>query len=107
MKNYRCVFLYPSGSTTIEVTAADGEKAITAAAEAIDAGDYDRVEIWDGAVLVVTRATPRSWNALETPQVAASASSLPRRPAANPLGQSPKTGPGFRAAQTVRKGVKG
>lgn len=64
MKSYRCVFRYASGNTTIDIAADDGERAIEAAASAINAGDYDRVEVWDGATLLLIRATPRAWDAL-------------------------------------------
>ncbi|MCC6913914.1 MAG: hypothetical protein IT566_09455 [Rhodospirillaceae bacterium] len=64
MKSYRCVFNYAGGNTTIDITADDGACAIEAAAAAINAGDYDRVEVWDGDTLLLTRATPRAWDAL-------------------------------------------
>lgn len=64
MQSYRCVFSYASGKTTIAVSANDGAEAIDAAASAIGAGDYDRVEVWDGETLLLTRTTPRAWNAL-------------------------------------------
>jgi hypothetical protein len=92
MKSYRCVFSYASGNTTIDILADDGEKAIEAAATAISPGDYDRVEVWDGQTLLVTRTTPRAWDALgdasppepivtapEQPQTARLPPSLPRR----------------------------
>jgi len=64
MKSYRCVFNYTGGNTTIDIAAADGEQALTAAASAIIAGDYDGVEVWDGDTLLITRTTPRSWDRL-------------------------------------------
>ncbi|MGE4064321.1 MAG: hypothetical protein AB7E79_13220 [Rhodospirillaceae bacterium] len=64
MKSYRCVFSYSGGNTTINVTAEDGAHAITAAGNAITAGDYDRVEVWDDDVLVLVKTTPRAWDAL-------------------------------------------
>jgi hypothetical protein len=64
MKSYRCVFSYAGGNTTIDVVAGDGDLAIEAAASAITAGDYDRVEVWDGDTLVLARTTPRAWDAL-------------------------------------------
>jgi hypothetical protein len=89
MKSYRCVFSYAGGNTTIDITAADGERAIEAASTAINAGDYDRVEVWDDGSLLITRATPRAWDALgevlppepmpEAVQTSPRATSLPRR----------------------------
>lgn len=64
MKSYRCVFTYAGGNTTIDIAADDGEQAVEAAASAINAGDYDRVEVWDGDDLLLTRTTPRAWDAL-------------------------------------------
>ncbi len=92
MKSYRCVFSYASGNTTIDIAADDGECAIEAAASAISPGDYDRVEVWDGETLLLTRTTPRAWDALgdtpppeptavtlDQPQTAPLSPSLPRR----------------------------
>lgn len=64
MKGYRCVFNYAGGNMTIDIAADDGERAIEAASAAINAGDYDRVEVWDGETLLLTRATPRAWDTL-------------------------------------------
>lgn len=64
MKNYRCVFTYTGGNTTIEVTADDGTHAIEVAAAAISAGDYDRVDVWDGEDLLITKNTVRAWDSL-------------------------------------------
>ncbi len=84
MKSYRCVFTYSGGNTSIAVTAPDGACALTEASSAIDAGDYDRVEVWDGDLLVMTRTTPRAWDALgaltSAEPAAMASSSLPRRP---------------------------
>jgi hypothetical protein len=92
MQSYRCVFSYAGGNTTIDVTADDSEAAVAAAASAISAGDYDRVEVWDGDTLLITKTTPRAWDALgdipapepapvipEQPQTAPLPVSLPRR----------------------------
>ncbi len=79
MKSYRCVFNYAGGNTTIDIAADDGERAIEAAATAINAGDYDRVEVWDGETLLLTRATRRAWDALgELPQPEPMAPEQPR-----------------------------
>jgi hypothetical protein len=67
MKNYRCVFNYAGGKTTTEVAADDCEGAVEAAAAAINAGDYDRVEVWDSETLLLTRSTPRAWDTLGDP----------------------------------------
>ena len=84
MKNYRCVFSYSGGSTTITIAAVDGEQAIEIAAGEIHAGDFDRVEVWEGAVLVVQRTTPRAWDALgeyeERPDASSSHSAPPAGP---------------------------
>ena len=64
MKSYRCVFNYAGGNTTIDVTASDGERAIAIAAAAISAGDYDRVEVWEGDDLLLTKTTRRAWDTL-------------------------------------------
>lgn len=92
MQSYRCVFSYAGGNTTIDVAADDCEGAIAAASNAISAGDYDRVEVWDGDTLLITKTTPRAWDALgdiaapqsapvgaERPQNAPLPTSLPRR----------------------------
>lgn len=86
MKSYRCVFNYAGGNTTIEIAAADAARAIEAAVTAINAGDYDRVEVWEGEALLLTRATPRAWDTLgerlpsaPEPQSASLLLSLPRR----------------------------
>jgi hypothetical protein len=63
MKRYRCVFSYASGHTTIDIAAETGERAVDAAASAINTGDYDRVEVWDGDTLLVSRITARAWDA--------------------------------------------
>ena len=67
MKSYRCVFNYAGGNTTIDIAAADGEQALTAAASAINAGDYDGVEVWEGDSLLIARTTPRAWDCLGGP----------------------------------------
>src|SRR5687767_2475199 len=69
MKSYRCVFSYASGHTTIDIAAENGERAIDAAANPISTGDYDRVQVWDGATLLVSRTTARAWDAFgDAPQ---------------------------------------
>ncbi|MCA0201619.1 MAG: hypothetical protein LCH56_12405 [Proteobacteria bacterium] len=84
MNNYRCIFNYAGGTTTIDITADNSERAIEAASAAINAGDYDRVEVWDGHTLLLTRATPRAWDTLgelspAPPQRLPVPLSLPRR----------------------------
>lgn len=93
MKNYRCVFTYSGGNTTIEIDADDCEQALEAAAAAITAGDFDRADVWDGDTVLLTRTTPRAWDALgdvptpppaaesnvEQPQTAPMPAGLPRR----------------------------
>ncbi len=93
MKSYRCVFSYTGGTTTINIDAIDADCAIEAAAGAISAGDYDRVEVWDGNTQLLARTTPRAWDSLgdpaatpaapaviEQPQTAPIHFTLPRRP---------------------------
>lgn len=90
MRSYRCVFSYAGGNTTIDIVAGDGERAIEAASSAISAGDYDRIDVWDGETRVITRTTPRAWDTLGTivapnspkdhPQAPPLPSGLPRRP---------------------------
>ncbi len=99
MKSYRCVFNYAGGKTTIGVEAETAAQAVEDAQAAINAGDYDRVEIWDGETLLLTRATPRAWDAFgdalgdtlpsfhghgdaapEQPRTGPLTVSLPRRP---------------------------
>jgi hypothetical protein len=69
MNNYRCVFTYAGGNTTIEVTATNSDHAIDVAAAAISTGDYDRVEVWAGDQVLLTKTTQRAWDKLGNPAV--------------------------------------
>lgn len=87
MKSYRCVFNYAGGNTTIDVTAGDGERAIEVAAAAISAGDYDRVEVWEGNDLLLTKTTRRAWDALGESEI--QRPGAPTQPAASLEPQTP------------------
>lgn len=67
MKNYRCVFIYAGGNTTIEVTARNSDHAIDVAATAISTGDYDGVEVWADDQVLLTKTTRRAWDLLGNP----------------------------------------
>jgi len=70
MKNYRCVFIYAGGNTTIEVTARNSDHAIDVAATAISTGDYDGVEVWADDQVLLTKTTRRAWDLLGNPAAA-------------------------------------
>jgi hypothetical protein len=103
MKSYRCVFSYSGGNTTIEISAADGEQAIAAAASAINAGDYDRVEVWDGEDLVMERTTPRAWDTLGDDAPPSQALTISSEHAMAPTGPLPQGLP--RRAPTMSAAV--
>jgi hypothetical protein len=67
MKNYRCVFIYAGGHTTIEVSARNSDHAIDVAATAINTGDYDGVEVWADDQVLLTKNTRRAWDRLGNP----------------------------------------
>lgn len=54
MKNYRCIFTYANGHTTIEVNAADAQGAATKARETVADGDARRLEVFDSSGLVLS-----------------------------------------------------
>lgn len=70
MKNYRCVFIYAGGNTTIEVTARNSDHAIDVAATSITPGDYDGVEVWADDQVLLTKTTRRAWELLGNPAAA-------------------------------------
>ena len=58
MKQYRCVFSFSNGRTTIDVDADNAQRALDSAAETVR-GDAVAVQIWDETGLVLQR---RDWS---------------------------------------------
>lgn len=105
MKNYRCVFIYAGGNTTISVMASNGEHAIEVATAAISVGDYNRVEVWEGRQLLLTQSTPRAWGLLGD-------DGAPERPARDPAGPElpqgqPASSHPRRAPSSIAASLKG
>lgn len=53
MKQYRCVFKFANGRTTLRVEADDAERALEKARETVT--EPAQVEVWDDSGLVIQR----------------------------------------------------
>lgn len=113
MKSYRCVFSYSGGSTTIAVVADTPAEAVETAAAAINAGDFDGVEVSDGGNVVLSRTTPRAWDALgerASPSAAPAPGRAVEQPETAPLPANslPRRGPGllFSGLRALERGAK-
>lgn len=58
LKNYRCIFHFGHGKTTMSVVAADASTALSEAQLTVQ-GDPDTIEVWDETGLVLERNPSR------------------------------------------------
>jgi hypothetical protein len=58
MKQYRCIFHYTNGQTTVLCESLDSYRALLQAKALASIPDVQRVEIWDGANCIVSEPLP-------------------------------------------------